>query len=109
TFLSSSLRTQGPITTVGSWLRGRQPFRLNRESNAVWVPAFAGTTSHRFGVELRPPVQRAFLQQCIADIGSLFLFQPFAFPKRQAVGSMRGPGRLQGAAGVAALAQREPD
>ena len=52
-------------------------------------------------------MQRALLQQRIADIGRLFLFQPFAFPKRQAVRPMRDPCRLQGAAGVAALAQRE--
>jgi hypothetical protein len=54
-------------------------------------------------------MQRALLQQRIADIGRLFLFQPFAFLERQAVRPMRGPCRLQGAAGVAALAQREPD
>ena len=54
-------------------------------------------------------MQRAFLQQRVADIGRLFLFQPFAFLERQAVRPMRGPCRLQGAACVAALAQREPD
>src|SRR2546421_9309586 len=51
---------------------------------------------------------RALLQQRIADVGRLFLFQPLAFLERQAVRSMRGPCRLQGTAGVAALAQREP-
>jgi len=54
-------------------------------------------------------MQHALLQQRIADIGRFFLIQSFAFLERQAVWSMRGPCRLQAAAGVAALAQREPD
>jgi hypothetical protein len=54
-------------------------------------------------------VQRTLLQQRILDVGRFFLFQPFAFLERQAVRPMRGPCCLQGAAGVAALAQREPD
>ncbi|MEH2610300.1 histidine phosphatase family protein [Bradyrhizobium sp. AZCC 1693] len=40
----SSLRTQGPITTGSCCSGRRQPSRFNRENNAIWVPAFAGTT-----------------------------------------------------------------
>ena len=40
-------------------------------------------------------MQRAFLQQRVANVGRLFVFQPFAFPKRQAVGPMCDPSRLQ--------------
>ena len=36
-------------------------------------------------------MQRALFQQRISDIRVFFLFQPFAFPKRQAVRPMRGP------------------
>ena len=57
----------------------------------------AGTTmtSDRLSIELRPPIQRAFLQQRISDIRRFFLFQPFTFLECQAVRPMRGPCRLQ--------------
>ena len=65
-------------------------------------------SSDHAGSQLRPPMQRALLQQRIPDISRLFLLQPFAFSECHTVRSMRGPCGLQAAAGVVALAQREP-
>jgi adenine phosphoribosyltransferase len=61
------------------------------------VPASRDDGSHTASApELRPPMQRALLQQRIADIGRRLLFQPFAFLERQASpGPCAGPGRLQ--------------
>ena len=54
-------------------------------------------------------MQRTLLQQRVADVGRFFFFQPFARLERQAVGPMCGPCCLEASAGMAALAQREPD
>ena len=65
--------------------------------------------SDRLGAELRAPMLQALLQQRVPDVGRLFLVQPLARLEREILRPMRGPGGLQAAAGVAALAQREPD
>src|ERR1700676_317138 len=46
---SSSLRTQGPITTGLCWEERQLAACLNR-GRGVWVPAFAGTTVLAAGV-----------------------------------------------------------
>jgi hypothetical protein len=45
--LLSSLRKQGPIATGSSLAKSVCQLGLSRRHNAVWVPAFAGTTVER--------------------------------------------------------------
>src|SRR5579864_1478150 len=51
----------------------------------------------------------ALLQHGVPDVVCLLILQPLAFAEHQAGLAMRVPGGLEAAAGVAALAQREPD
>ena len=44
TYVSSSLRTQGPITPGIGWKRRASAAFSKKRRHGVWVPAFAGTT-----------------------------------------------------------------
>src|SRR5215207_5411456 len=64
---TSSLRKQGPITTGRSFAKGVCHAALSRD-HAVWVPAFAGTTSSlpraRSLHALAPFARAAALETC---------------------------------------------
>jgi hypothetical protein len=86
--LSSSLRTQGPITT-GRHVAARRLPLCPKKDHAVWVPAFAGTTvAFLFALPVIPGRAPARTRN-LAETGSIFNFE---IPDRSALRTVRNDG-----------------